>query len=73
MIVQGWIGRGKGWWQSTVHSRVEEFRALREEQLAQMVQPEPCLLHDIRYRHCLEVATIVNLPGATVNDGIIRG
>ena len=71
MIIKRWVSSGERWRQTPIHGRVDELRALCEEQLAEMVKAQTSLLHGVRNSHGLEVTTVVNDTRFTVNEGII--
>ena len=56
------FGRGEVGRETAVHGRVDELRALREEQLAHVMDRETSLLHCVSDGHGLEVATVMHAP-----------
>ena len=70
-IVVRRIGRSQARGQAAVHRRVEKLSELREEQLADVVQREPRLLHCVRDGHRLEVAAVVHLARLPIDERII--
>ena len=72
VVVRG-VRSGQVRRQATVHGRVDELGALREEQLANVVEGEARLLHRVRDGHGLEVTAMVDLPRFTVNERIVGG
>lgn len=71
MIVQGRVSCSEGRRETTVHRGVNEFRALGEEELSNVMQSKASLFHSVCNSHCLEVTAIVNLPGFTINKRIV--
>jgi hypothetical protein len=70
-VVVRWLGRSKIRRQTTIHGRVDQLSALREEQLANMVDRQTGLLHRIGHSHSLEVTTVVHLASLSVNERVI--
>ena len=71
MIVERGVRGCQGGWEAAVHGWVDEFGALTKEDLPKMVEAETSLFHDIRYRHCLEVATMVDFTRFPVDERVV--
>ena len=72
MVVERWIGSGKRGREATVHRRIQELRALREEKLANVMECKAGLLHSVGDSHSLEVASMMNIPSFAVDERVIR-
>lgn len=72
VVVEGRISGSHGWRKAIVHSRVDEFRALCKEKLADMMKGKTGFLHRVGDGHSLEIAAMVNCAGLAINEGIIR-
>lgn len=73
VVVERRVGRSQVGGQAAVHRRVDELSALREQELADMVERETRLLHGVRDRHRLEVAAVVDLAGLAINERVVGG
>lgn len=73
VVVERWVGRSQVGGQPAVHRRVDELSALREQELADVVQRKTRLLHGVRDRHRLEVAAVVDLAGLAINERVVGG
>ena len=65
------VRRSKVWRQAPVHLGVDELSALGKQEFANVVEREPGLLHRVGDGHRLEVATVVNLTGLAIDEGIV--
>ena len=72
VIIERGICGCQGGWEAAVHGWVDEFGALTKEDLPKMVEAETSLFHDIRYRHCLEIATMVDFTRFPVHERVVR-
>ena len=47
VVVMRWVSRRKGWGQTAVHRRIDEFSQLGKRDLAQVMKAKARLLHGI--------------------------
>lgn len=73
VVVERRVGRSKVGGQAAVHRRVDKLSALREQELADVVERKTSLLHSIRHRHRLEVTAVVDLAGLAINERVVGG
>lgn len=73
VVVERGVSRSQVGGQAAVHRRVDELSALREQELADVVERKTGLLHGVRDRHRLEVAAVVDLAGLSINERVVRG
>lgn len=59
--------------QTAVHRWVDQLCALREQELADVVDGQARLLHRVGDSHRLEVAAVVNDAGLPVNERVVGG
>jgi len=66
VVVKRRVCRRKGWGQTPIHRRIDEFSQLSKRDLAQVMKAKACLLHGIANGHSLEVTTVVNFASLAI-------
>lgn len=73
MVVERRVSRGERGGETIVHHGINKLSALCEEQFPNVVQRESSLLHRVRHSHGLEVTTMMNFSGLTINQRVVGG
>lgn len=73
VVVDGRVRSSQVRWQAAVHRWVKKLGGLREEELAEVVQRETSLFHGVGDVHGLEVASVVDLAGFSVDEWVVGG
>jgi hypothetical protein len=72
VVIQRWIARGERRGKSPIHGWVHQFRGLRKQKFANVMQSEPSFLHRVRYCHCLEVSPMMYFTRLAVEQWVVR-